>query len=84
MSCFRSSCPTPSRPARFNAKTSDPFSKKLAEFIHPGPDSPEELIEALADAEENKVINAESQHAQGVIRLADTAGDVYGGGPAWT
>jgi len=54
------------------------FLQKLAEFIHPGPDSTAELIEALADAEDNDVIGAESRvMLEGVIRMADmTAGDV--------
>jgi magnesium and cobalt transporter len=37
------------------------FLQKLAEFIHPGPDSRDELIETLADAEDNDVIGAESR-----------------------
>ena len=54
------------------------FLQKLAEFIHPGPDSTAELIETLAEAEDNKVIGAESRAMlEGVIRMADmTAGDV--------
>jgi magnesium and cobalt transporter len=54
------------------------FLQKLAEFIHPGPDSKDELIETLADAEENDIINAESRvMLEGVIRIADmSAGDV--------
>jgi magnesium and cobalt transporter len=54
------------------------FLQKLAEFIHPGPDSTEELIAALADAEENNVIGTESRvMLEGVIRMADmSAGDV--------
>ena len=54
------------------------FLQKLAEFIHPGPDSRAELIETLADAEDNDIINAESRvMLEGVIRIADmTAGDV--------
>lgn len=54
------------------------FLKKLAEFIHPGPDSTAELIETLAEAEGNNVIGAESRvMLEGVIRMADmTAGDV--------
>ncbi len=54
------------------------FLQKLAEFIHPGPDSTAELIETLADAEDNKIIGAESRAMlEGVIRMADmTAGDV--------
>ncbi|WP_174525310.1 HlyC/CorC family transporter [Hydrogenophaga palleronii] len=54
------------------------FLQKLAEFIHPGPDSKDELIETLAEAEDNDIINAESRvMLEGVIRMADmTAGDV--------
>ena len=54
------------------------FLQKLAEFIHPGPDSTDELIETLADAEDNKIIDAHSRAMlEGVIRMADmTAGDV--------
>ncbi|MEY4268545.1 MAG: hypothetical protein RIS90_3080 [Pseudomonadota bacterium] len=54
------------------------FLQKLAEFIHPGPDSTAELIETLAEAEDNDVIGAESRvMLEGVIRMADmTAGDV--------
>ncbi len=48
------------------------FLQKLAEFIHPGPDSRDELIETLAEAEGNQVINAESrQMLEGVIRMTD-------------
>ena len=54
------------------------FLQKLAEFIHPGPDSTAELIETLAEAEENNIIGAESRvMLERVIRMADlTAGDV--------
>jgi magnesium and cobalt transporter len=54
------------------------FLQKLAEFIHPGPDSTAELIETLVDAEDNKIIGAESRAMlEGVIRMADmTAGEV--------
>ncbi len=59
------------------------FLKKLAEFIHPGPDSRDELIETLADAEDNDVIGAESRvMLEGVLRMADmTAGDVMVAAP---
>jgi magnesium and cobalt transporter len=52
--------------------------QRLVEFIRPGPDSRAELTEALADAEDNDVINAETRvMLDGVIRLSDlTAGDV--------
>ena len=54
------------------------FLQKLAEFLHPGPDSTAELIETLAEAEDNNIIGAESRvMLEGVIRMADmTAGDV--------
>ena len=54
------------------------FLRKLAEFLHPGPDSTAELIETLAEAEDKHVIDAESRvMLEGVIRMADmTAGDV--------
>ena len=54
------------------------FLQKLAEFIHPGPDSADELIETLAEAEDNQIINTESRlMIEGVIRMADmTASDV--------
>lgn len=54
------------------------FLQKLAEFIHPGPDSTDELIATLAEAEDNNIIGAESRvMLEGVIRMADmTAGDV--------
>jgi magnesium and cobalt transporter len=54
------------------------FLQKIAEFIHPGPDSTAELIETLAEAEHNQLIGADSRKMlEGVIRMADmTAGDV--------
>jgi magnesium and cobalt transporter len=59
------------------------FLQKLAEFIHPGPDSTDELIETLAEAEDNHIINNESRlMLEGVIRMADmTAGDVMVAAP---
>ncbi|KQT09277.1 HlyC/CorC family transporter [Ramlibacter sp. Leaf400] len=59
------------------------FLQKVAEFIHPGPDSRDELIETLADAEDNEIIDAESRvMLEGVIRMADlTAGDVMVAAP---
>lgn len=52
--------------------------RKIAEFIHPGPDSKDELIETLAEAQENRIIGADSREMlEGVIRMSDmTAGDV--------
>ncbi|MGI9133087.1 MAG: HlyC/CorC family transporter [Rhodoferax sp.] len=68
--------PHPVRPADKEDKRT--FLQKLAEFIHPGPDSTAELIETLVEAEDNHIIGAESRAMlEGVIRMADmTAGDV--------
>lgn len=68
--------PHPAHPAKFEDKRT--FLQRLAEFIHPGPDSTAELIETLAEAEDNKIIGAQSRAMlEGVIRMADmTAGDV--------
>ena len=68
--------PHPARHAEREDKRS--FLQKLAEFIHPGPDSTDELIETLAEAEDNQIINTESRlMLEGVIRMADmTASDV--------
>ncbi len=65
----------PSGPDRQDKRS---FLQKLAEFIHPGPDSTAELIETLAEAEDNQIIGAESRAMlEGVIRMADmSAGDV--------
>lgn len=73
--------PHPERPALREDKRT--FLQKLAEFIHPGPDSTDELIETLADAEDNHIIGAESRAMlEGVIRMADmTAGDVMVAAP---
>ena len=68
--------PYPARlPEREDKRT---FLRKLLEFIHPGPDSTDELIETLVEAEDNHIIGAESRAMlEGVIRMADmTAGDV--------
>ena len=62
--------PHPARHAEREDKRS--FLQKLAEFIHPGPDSTDELIETLAEAEDNQIINTESRlMIEGVIRMAD-------------
>ena len=59
------------------------FLQKLVEFINPGPDSRDELIETLAEAEDNDVIGAESRvMLEGVLRMADmTAGEVMVAAP---
>jgi len=67
--------PYPTRSEREDNRT---FLQKIAEFIHPGPDSTEELIDWLAEAEHDQIIGADSRKMlEGVIRMADmTAGDV--------
>ncbi|OIP14389.1 MAG: magnesium/cobalt efflux protein [Comamonadaceae bacterium CG_4_9_14_3_um_filter_60_33] len=69
------SVPYPIRPDREDKRT---FLQKVAEFIHPGPDSTDELLETLAEAEHNQLIGADSRKMlEGVIRMADmSAGDV--------
>jgi len=65
----------PVRPEREDSRT---LLQKIAEFIHPGPDSTDELIETLAEAEQNQLIGADSRKMlEGVIRMAEmSAGDV--------
>jgi magnesium and cobalt transporter len=52
--------------------------ERLVELISPGPDSKDELIETLANAEQRELIEPESRMMlEGVLRMADlTAGDV--------
>jgi len=72
-------------PARTSPEREDKrtFLQRLAEFIHPGPDSTAGLIETLADAEDNEVIGPESRvMLEGVIRMAElSAGDVMVAAP---
>jgi magnesium and cobalt transporter len=72
-------------PARVSPEKEDKrtFLQKIAEFIHPGPDSKAELIETLADAEDNDIIGADSRvMLEGVIRMAElSAGDVMVAAP---
>jgi magnesium and cobalt transporter len=74
--------PHPARPST-EKEDKRTFLQKIAEFIHPGPDSKAELIETLADAEDNEIIGAESRvMLEGVIRMAElTAGDVMVAAP---
>ena len=56
---------------------------RLVDLIAPGPDSRDELIETLADAETRELIEPESRvMLEGVLRMADmTAGDVMVAAP---
>lgn len=73
--------PHPARHAEREDKRT--FLQKIIEFIHPGLDSKDELIEILAEAEDNKVIGAEARvMLEGVIRMADrTASDIMVAAP---
>jgi magnesium and cobalt transporter len=75
----------PARPDERPAGRGDKRSwlRKLVEFIHPGPDSTGELIETLAQAEERRLIDADSRvMLEGVLRLAEmTAGDAMVAAP---
>ena len=57
--------------------------ERLVEFLSPGPDSRDELIETLADAERRELIAPESRlMLEGVIRMATmSAGDVMVAAP---
>ena len=57
--------------------------ERLMEFVSPGPDSRDELISTLADAENRELIAPESRMMlEGVIRMADlTAGDAMVAAP---
>ena len=70
------------KPAATHADRRSLF-QRLVEFVSPGPDSRNELIETLADAESRELIAPESRMMlEGVIRMADlTAGDVMVAAP---
>jgi magnesium and cobalt transporter len=57
--------------------------QKITEFIHPGLESTDELIETLAEAEDNAVIDVESRvMLEGVLRLSGmTAGEAMVAAP---
>jgi magnesium and cobalt transporter len=73
--------PHSSNPGRYSRQSHHDkrtMLQKLVEFIRPGPDSKDELIETLAEAEDNDIIGAQSRAMlEGVIRMSDmTASDV--------
>ena len=71
-------------PARHSEREDKPsFLQKIIEFIHPGLDSKDELIETLAEAEDNQVIGTEARvMLEGVIRMSDrTAADIMVAAP---
>ena len=80
--------PQPGRSSRWGDKHGHHADKRslfdrLVEFVSPGPDSTDELIETLADAEQRELIAPESRMMlEGVIRMADlTAGDAMVAAP---
>ena len=81
--------PHPARPARPGERSAPPGAekrtlfRKLVEFVSPGPDSRDELISTLADAENRELIAPESRvMLEGVLRMADlSAGDVMVAAP---
>lgn len=79
--------PQPSRAPR-GAPPASPVDRRtlferVVEFLSPGPDSKDELIEALADAEQRELIEPQSRAMlEGVIRMADmVAGDAMVAAP---
>ena len=52
--------------------------QRLVDFLHPGPDTPDDLMALLAQAEQRELIGADSREMiEGVLRIADmSAGDV--------
>lgn len=73
--------PTVSRDQDTSDKRS--YWRRLIEFISPRPESRQELLETLSEAEDNQLIGAESRvMLEGVLRIADmTAGDVMVAAP---
>ena len=59
------------------------FFERLVEFVMPGPDSKDELVRTLAEAEQRELIEPESRlMLEGVLRMADlSAGDVMVAAP---
>lgn len=68
--------PHPARPSDREDKRT--LLQRFLEFIHPGPDSKDELIATLAEAEDNDVINGDARvMLERVLRMAEmTASDV--------
>jgi magnesium and cobalt transporter len=65
-------------PTRADAIQRRSLIQKITEFLHPGPDSAEEMMRMLSQAQERSLISADSRGMiEGVLRVADmTAGDV--------
>ena len=74
--------PPSSRPPQRAADKRGLFDR-LVEFLSPGPDSTDELLETLADAEQRELIDPDSRRMlEGVLRMAEmSAGDVMVAAP---
>ena len=75
--------PTPSGDQRGAAQDKRNLFQRLIEFMSPGPDSRNELMATLADAEHRELIEPESRMMlEGVLRMADMqAGDAMVAAP---
>jgi magnesium and cobalt transporter len=65
-------------PSKADAQQRRSLIQKITEFLHPGPDSAEEMMRMLSQAQERSLISADSRGMiEGVLRVADmTAGEV--------
>ena len=65
-------------PSKADAQQRRSLIQKITEFLHPGPDSAEEMMRMLSQAQERALISADSRGMiEGVLRVADmTAGEV--------
>ena len=72
--------PTPRDTKKEDRRT---YWRRFIELLHPGPDSREELLETLSEAEDNQIIGAESRlMLEGVLRMSElTAGHVMVAAP---
>ncbi|MCZ2499221.1 CBS domain-containing protein [Xylophilus sp. Kf1] len=70
-------------PSRIDKEDKRTFLQKVAEFIHPAPDTKQDLMEVLAAAEDNDVIGPESRvMLERVLHMEDkSAGDVMVAAP---
>lgn len=70
-------------PSRIDKEDKRTFLQKVAEFIHPAPDTKQDLMEVLAAAEDNDVIGPESRvMLERVMHMEDkSAGDVMVAAP---
>ncbi len=81
----RAGKPAPEHPDKRAAPRGDTRTllARVVEFLSPGPDSKEELISTLADAEQRELIEPESRKMlEGVLRMAElSAGDAMVAAP---